>query len=104
MKHYFKFMLLFFIMCIIGAKAMAYDFSADNSDGVTIYYNFINDKKELEVTFGYYLSYKSGTVEIPSEVLYNGITYSVTSIGSGAFSNCSGLTSVTIPYSVTFYR
>ncbi|MBQ3624978.1 MAG: leucine-rich repeat domain-containing protein [Prevotella sp.] len=32
---------------------------------------------------------------------YNGTQYSVTSIGKSAFSDCSGLTSVTIPNSVT---
>ena len=43
----------------------------------------------------------SGSVVIPSTVTYGGTTYSVTSIGGGAFSNCRGLTSVTIPNSVT---
>ena len=43
----------------------------------------------------------SGSVVIPSTVTYGGTTYSVTSIGGGAFSGCSGLTSVTIPNSVT---
>ena len=38
---------------------------------------------------------------IPSTVSYNGITYSVTSIGDGAFAGYSGLTSITIPNSVT---
>ncbi len=41
------------------------------------------------------------TVTIPSTVEYNSLTYSVTSIGGGAFNNCSGLTSVTIPNSIT---
>ena len=41
------------------------------------------------------------TAIIPASVTYNSVTYSVTSIGWGAFSYCSGLTSVTIPNSVT---
>ena len=43
----------------------------------------------------------SGDFEIPSQVTYNGIKYSVTSISSSAFYECSGLTSVIIPNSVT---
>ena len=38
---------------------------------------------------------------IPSTVTYQGTTYSVASIGNGAFENCISLTTVTIPYSVT---
>ena len=43
----------------------------------------------------------SGNVVIPESVTYNGATYSVTSIGTYAFRDCSGLTSVTIGNSVT---
>lgn len=42
-----------------------------------------------------------GDVVIPSSVYYSGITYSVTSIGGGAFDYCDGLTSIVIPNSVT---
>ena len=43
----------------------------------------------------------SGEVVIPESVEHEGSAYSVTSIGDYAFSYCRGLTSVTIPNSVT---
>ena len=43
----------------------------------------------------------SGAVTIPASVEYNGKTYSVTGITESAFYGCTGLTSVTIPNSVT---
>ena len=65
-----------------------------------IYYNIRTYKtNEVEVTIG--STRYSGSVTIPSTVTYNGTTYSVTSIGWGAFAECESLTSVTIPNSVT---
>lgn len=43
----------------------------------------------------------SGSVVIPSNINYNGKTYSVTAIGPKAFYDCDNLTSITIPNSVT---
>ena len=43
----------------------------------------------------------SGKVVIPESVEFKGFAHSVTSIGDEAFCYCSGLTSVTIPNSVT---
>ena len=43
----------------------------------------------------------TGNIVIPKTVKYNGTQYSVTSIGNYAFCFCTGLTSVTIPSSVT---
>ncbi len=83
-----------------------YDIAIENADGVTIYYNYINDKKELEVTCKIhpedtnFRSY-SDAVVIPEEVTYMDKTLKVTSIGYLAFCNCSRLTSITIPNSVT---
>ena len=42
-----------------------------------------------------------GAVVIPETVTYEDVTYWVTSIGGGAFHDCSGLTNIEIPNSVT---
>ena len=43
----------------------------------------------------------TGAITIPATVVNGGNTYSVTSIGMGAFEGCSGLTSIDIPNGVT---
>ena len=67
-----------------------------------IYYNLDVQNKVAELTKSpkFYQQY-SGDIIIPSKVTYNGTEFSVTSIGRVAFSDCKGLTSVTIPNSVT---
>ena len=98
--------LLTMLMSMIGIQAFAHDIEVANADGVTIYYSYTNNSTELAVTYrgSSYDSYDneySGNVVIPETVTYNGKTYSVTSIGRYAFWNCTGLTEVTIPNSVT---
>ena len=78
---------------------------AENFEVDGIYYNILSNN-EVEVTYrgstsSSYSNEYSGSVTIPSTVTYNGITYSVTSIGNYAFYDCTGLTSITIPNSVT---
>ena len=63
-----------------------------------IYYYLSECEKTAEVTEN--PNKYSGAVSIPETVIYNGITYSVKSIGNRAFWVCKGLTSVYIPYSV----
>ncbi len=95
MKQKLIFALLFLLAV---TTATAHDFEVDG-----IYYNI--DGATASVTFkgtSYYQHTEySGSVTIPSTVTYNGVTYSVSSIGDHTFHGCSGLTSVTIPNSVT---
>lgn len=91
---------LFLISILFGVvkgQAMVHDIAVKNADSVTIYYNYINDGKELEVTGQGYI----GSVVIPEEVTYQNITRKVTSIEDYALSCCHHLKSVTIPRSVT---
>ena len=101
MKKVRLIILLAVLISMVNTKAFAYDIAVANDDGVTIYYNYINNGTELMVTYKFNYDSYSGTVNIPKIVTYNGTTYSVTSIGNDAFNKCSGLTSITIPNSVT---
>lgn len=106
MKSFSQSILLTMFLCMFGIRASAHDIELKNADGVTIYYDYINNRSELKVTYrgssiDSYSNEYTGNVVIPSEVTIRNITYMVTSIGNGAFYNCTGLSSVTIPNSIT---
>ena len=88
-------------MMLIGwLPSLAHDFEVNG-----IFYDKLNSS-EVAVTYkgDYSLDFSNkyaGAVVIPSSVKYNGVTYSVTSIGDYAFSYCTSLTSIQIPNSVT---
>ncbi len=93
--------LVLFIAAMSTTVSMsAYDFDVDG-----IYYDKISDTSvEMTHDGNYYddngAGY-SGNVIIPKTIEINGITYFVCGIGESAFYDCTGLTSITIPGSVT---
>ena len=96
--------ILVLLLSMISIQANAHWFSEKNSEGVWIYYGFNNDKTEASVcrdASGEY--YYSGRVVIPKTVTstaYNK-TCPVTSIEDNAFDDCTNLTTLIIPNTVT---
>ncbi len=110
MKKFIMLIAMALTLCATN-KAVAHDFAAVNADGDTIWYNIKEETSEVEVTFkdfdvdiSEYEGSYTGTINIPSTVTYEGVTYSVAFIGRHAFSYSSSLISVTIPSSVRIIR
>ena len=91
MKKLFVFLFSLILSVVFSTSA-----SAEKIDGI---YYIIYSNETAEVTYGE--EKYSGEVVIPSSITAEGKEYTVTSIRKDAFRNCSGLTSVTIPNSVT---
>ena len=93
--------LMLIVVLLTSSHAFAHDFEVNG-----IYYNITcASDLTVEVTFkGDYIDIYdreyTGNVRIPESVLYNGTSFSVTSIGNNVFESCDGLTSITIPKSV----
>ena len=102
-------LLVLLLAFVCGSQtALAYDFSATCSTGQTLYYT-ITSEYNVYVTYpntssnpwgGY--TKPTGDLEIPPYVVYGIISYTVKFIGTDAFKGCTGLTSVSTPYS-TYY-
>ena len=58
--------LMALMMGFVCNEAYAYDIAVENADGVMIYYNYINEGTELEVTKGGSYNSYSGSVGIYS--------------------------------------
>ena len=84
------------------AHAQTHDFSVVAPSGQTLYYKIVDGEAHVVKPYGSYTSSDNmeGDLSIPQSVNYNGTTYTVSAIGSGAFSYCSYITSVVIPNTV----
>ncbi|MBR2155103.1 MAG: leucine-rich repeat domain-containing protein [Bacteroidaceae bacterium] len=86
---------LLILLSVGSLLAEAHDLTSNG-----IYYDILDDTRHtLSVTFGE--KNYTGAVSIPATVILDGDTYNVIAIGDWAFHACGGLTSVTIPTSVT---
>ena len=98
MKKRFTACLTTLILCVFFSISASADVVYVNG----IYYDI--SENNATVTSGVKESGEkeySGDIVIPESITYNNSKYSVTSIGAHAFMECTGLTSVTIPNSVT---
>ena len=89
-----KYLLILLALLVASLPASAYSFLVDG-----IAYSINDDGTSVTVIRG---GNYTEAIDIPSSVTNEGTSYSVTSIGNYAFYECTGLTSVTIPNSVTW--
>jgi uncharacterized repeat protein (TIGR02543 family) len=93
--------LVFAALCLLlvpkTAQAYDYDFTAGG-----VFYNInADDPTTVSVTSGDGDNAYSGDVIIPESVSDGTNTYTVTAIGSLAMANCTGVTSITLPSTIT---
>ena len=95
--------LLLMLGALFSLPAFTQDFSIEYSWGTLNFTITDEDAKECEVSSSENIS---GDVEIPKDVTYQkngndeGELYRITQIGVGAFDQCTGMTSITIPENV----
>ena len=94
---YFKTLAAIVACFALAMPASAYDFTRNG-----IYYQINSDQTSVTVQNNGSFNTYSGDVVIPPTVVYNELTYTVTSIGYQAFKDCTDLTSVRLPENVVY--
>ena len=97
-------------MALLAFPARAFDFAIRLNSGDTLYFEVTDAVRHLATVVppsddgpDYYKGHGkiSGVLVIPSEVTFEGQSYTVTTIGERAFSGCTDIRMVSIPSTVT---
>lgn len=103
--------LVLILLLGVAFPLWAFDFESQRDEGYTLYFNILADDEDnvVEVTSpmgsgnnrwqGHKMPW--GELVIPSTVEHEGVTYTVVAIGGRAFWNCTDITAVTLPSTVT---
>lgn len=95
------------MLLAVAMTAGAFDFSVVTPQGQTLYYTIVSGTNVKVVapsgnSWDFYESnMPEGSLQIPATVVHEGTTYTVVAIDNKAFAECSGITEVHIPSSVT---
>ena len=97
-----KFYVIILLLLMVCNPAKAYDACVDG-----IYYNVNPNDKSADVTYAIDIDKDEigsyyGIINIPSTINYMGVVYNVISIGKRTFYNCSKVTGINIPESITY--
>lgn len=96
MNNYLKNITLLLAAVLLPTIATAHDFEVNG-----IYYNINGNEATVTHKDAFNSAVYTGDIVIPLSVNFNGFSYQVTSIGSCAFYNCTGLNNIEIPLSIT---
>lgn len=100
MKHLYTIVTFIVTFMVSLGSQSAHAFSLQDNN---IYYNIISPT-QVVVTYGasYSNSY-SGVIEVPATITdyYSGNSYNVVAVGDSAFYDCTSLTSITLPSSIS---
>lgn len=97
------YLITFLTLALSPLTLFAHDFEAKNCDGITIYYNKFPDNECGVTYFDNNIDGEtySGDITIPATVTSGDTIYAVICIGHYAFRNCTSLTSISLPSTVT---
>ncbi len=87
-------------IALLCASTLIANVAITNNEGINLYYEFNNELKLATLIASKGETYQ-GNVNIPEQVVHEGITYDVAAIANEAFKDCKNLNEVSIPRTIT---